>query len=197
MLSYASTPSTLRTLSSGSVCVRKRTMCPTQSVPARVERANWNGEHAASISSPNCLASVLATTRRNEAPATMPRTPSSSFRKAVKEPRPQARATSTGNLARAYASAASWTSRRPSRRRLETSNESAAVHDYRLLRREPKDVVVQRALYCHRSLLLKLPESRILSRGQGSTDQFLSRLSHFPQGHAILCCPSPLCCIWC
>ena len=48
-----------------------RTTCPTQSTPARVERANWKREHAASTSS--------ATNRRNTVPVAMPWTPPSRF----------------------------------------------------------------------------------------------------------------------
>ena len=42
-------------------------LCPTQSVPARVDKANWNGAQLDSTCSKNCLA--------NGIPVTMPRTP--------------------------------------------------------------------------------------------------------------------------
>ena len=83
-----------------------RTTCPTQSTPARVEKANWKGEHAASTSSPNCLARVLATNRRNTVPVAMPRTPPSRFSRAVMAAVMNARKTSTGTVPRAKSSAA-------------------------------------------------------------------------------------------
>ena len=46
--------------------VKARITCPTQSVPALVEKANWNGAHARSTSLMNCLATLFATNLRND-----------------------------------------------------------------------------------------------------------------------------------
>ena len=50
---------------------------PTQSVPARVERANWNGEHTSSTSLMNCRPTV------KEVLVAIPRIPPSGFINAV------------------------------------------------------------------------------------------------------------------
>ena len=48
-------PSTLRMVASGSKSVAARSMCPTQSVPIRVDNAYCNGAHSASNSEANYL----------------------------------------------------------------------------------------------------------------------------------------------
>ena len=72
--SYARMPSTLRMVSPWSASVEARTTFPTQSVPARVDNANWKGAHSCSKSFMNCLASVLATNRPSVHPVAMPLT---------------------------------------------------------------------------------------------------------------------------
>ena len=57
--------------------VARRVACLTQSVPARVNSANWTGE-TLSTSSPNCLAKDFATSLWKEVPVAIPRTPISS-----------------------------------------------------------------------------------------------------------------------
>ena len=59
--SNAPTPSTDNTVAVGLASVKARITCTTQSVPALVERANWNGAHARSTSLLNCLARLFAT----------------------------------------------------------------------------------------------------------------------------------------
>ena len=81
--SFAPTPSIDKTVASGSMSVANLTACPTQSTPARVDNANWNGAHASLTAVPNCLANVLATNRLKDDPVAMPRTPPSFFRSAV------------------------------------------------------------------------------------------------------------------
>ena len=72
-------------------------------MPARVDRANWNGAQVDSTCSMNCLAKVLATNRRNKVPVAMPRTPPCKAvivanMKALKMPcRPREHATSRRN----------------------------------------------------------------------------------------------------
>ena len=68
-------PSTLRMVASGSESVAARSMCPTQSVPARVDNAHWNGAHSASNSEANCFARVLATSRQRTSSCNAPHTP--------------------------------------------------------------------------------------------------------------------------
>ena len=67
----------------GSRSVARRIACPTQSVPARVDNANWNGAQTLSTSAPNCLAKDFATSLRNQVPVAIPRTPPSFFDNAV------------------------------------------------------------------------------------------------------------------
>ena len=81
--SYAPTPSTDSTVASGSASVANLTACPTQSTPARVDSANWNGAHVSLTAVLNCLASVFATNRLKDDPVAMPQTPPSFFRSAV------------------------------------------------------------------------------------------------------------------
>ena len=47
----------------GFASVAARNMCPTQSVPALVDKAYWKGAHSVSNTLLNCFASVLATRR--------------------------------------------------------------------------------------------------------------------------------------
>ena len=65
----------------GLVSVAARNGFPTQSVPALVERAYWNGAHSCSNVLANCLARVLATKRLSELPVAVPLTPPSGFAK--------------------------------------------------------------------------------------------------------------------
>ena len=84
---------------------------PTQSVPARVERANWNGAQAASTALPNCFANVLATNLRKDVSVAIPRTPPSCFFSAVIVAAMNALVTGSGASALAKSSAArkrSW-----------------------------------------------------------------------------------------
>ena len=70
-------PSTLRIVPLGSLSRAARKRCPTQSVPALVDSAYWNGAHSLSNCFMCCLIKILATNRLNELPVTMPRTPPS------------------------------------------------------------------------------------------------------------------------
>ena len=81
--SYAPIPSTVRIVAFGFASVAARSRCPTQSVPARVDKAYWNGAHSASNTFMNCLASVLATSRRTVQPVAIPLTPPFGFVSAV------------------------------------------------------------------------------------------------------------------
>ena len=72
-------PSMDNTVHVGFASVTARIACPTQSVPARVDNANWNGAQIASTAFPNWRANVLATKLRKEMPVAMPRTPPSGF----------------------------------------------------------------------------------------------------------------------
>ena len=56
---------------------------PTQSVPALVDKANWNGEHTVSTVLPNCRAKHLATSLLKAIPVAIPLTPPSGFCNAV------------------------------------------------------------------------------------------------------------------
>ena len=100
------TPSMDRTVHSGSASVIALMVWPTQSVPARVERANWNGAHTASTAFPNWRASVLATNLRKAVPVAIPRTPPSSFWSAVMEAAMNALVMACGASALAKSSAA-------------------------------------------------------------------------------------------
>ena len=70
----------------------------TQSVPARVDSANWNGEHVRSTSDMNCRANVFPTRRLEAVPVAMPRTPPSLFWRAVMLACMNARMTSPGRF---------------------------------------------------------------------------------------------------
>ena len=97
-----------------------RSMCPTQSVPARVDNAYWNGAHSASNSEANCFARVRATNLRTEHPVAIPRTPPSGFDNAVNRAPINAVAISGGMEACAKLVSAS-------RRRLNVSGSSNNV----------------------------------------------------------------------
>ena len=81
--SYAPLPSTLRIVAFGFESIAARSKCPTQSVPALVDSANWNGAHSASNTFMNCFANVLATRRRRVQPVAIPLTPPLGFVSAV------------------------------------------------------------------------------------------------------------------
>ena len=72
-------PSMERTVISGSSSVTTRTACPTQSVPARVDNANWKGAQALSTSDMICLDNVFATSLRKDVLVAIPRMPPSDF----------------------------------------------------------------------------------------------------------------------
>ena len=83
--SYAPIPSTLRMVINAGLhtlllgaCVRRSLSQPF------VDRAHWNGAHSFSNSAANCFARVLPRSLRNEHPVAIPRTPPSSFARAVK-----------------------------------------------------------------------------------------------------------------
>ena len=71
-------------------------MWVTQSVPALVDNADWNGWVGASSNFENCWATVLAITRRRTSPTTMPLTPPSGFCHAISLPNLMARTISSG-----------------------------------------------------------------------------------------------------
>ena len=96
MWSNAPTPSIETNVLRPSSSVSALTMRETQSVPAFVERANWNGEQASSKSSAYCWASVRATPLRKVSPATIPLTRPSSLLRAVKQPSRRASTISFG-----------------------------------------------------------------------------------------------------
>ena len=77
--SKAPIPSMLKTHAVGSASQAARKRCPMHSVPARVDMAYWKGAHVASTSFPTIRARQLATSRRNEVPVAIPRTPPSFF----------------------------------------------------------------------------------------------------------------------
>ena len=81
--SYAPIPSMDNTVACASASVINRTACPTQSVPALVDNANWNGEQTDSTVFPNCLAKVFAINLRKLVPVATPRAPPSFFCRAV------------------------------------------------------------------------------------------------------------------
>ena len=74
-------------------------MCPTQSVPALVDKAYWTGAHSTSNTLVNCLAKVLSTKRRTEDPVAIHLTPPSGFARAVNLADMIAGVTSAGTLA--------------------------------------------------------------------------------------------------
>ena len=76
---------TLRMVALGSKSVAARSMCSTQSVPAREDHAYWKGAHSASNSEANCFARVRATNRFKELPVAMPLTAPSDLASAVSE----------------------------------------------------------------------------------------------------------------
>ena len=98
-------------------------------MPALVRSANWNGAVSCSTASANCIANVLATTRRTVAPVTMPRTRPFGLRSAVRRPRAKASATGPGTSARAKASARWPKSSRASSSSRSTFRCSARVPD--------------------------------------------------------------------
>ena len=59
----------------GGVTMAAGSMWRTQFVPAVVGKSHWKGEHSASNTFTNCLATILATRRRREQPVEMPLTP--------------------------------------------------------------------------------------------------------------------------
>ena len=91
-------PSTERIFKLGLASVAALSMCPTQSVPALVDRAYWNGAHSFSNAFMNCFASALATKRRSVQPVAMPLIPPSGFDNAVSRALVDAALTSSGTL---------------------------------------------------------------------------------------------------
>ena len=83
-------------------------------MPARIDKAYWNGEHSSSKCELNCLANALATRRRNEHPVAMPPTPPSFFESAVNCALVKADAMELGTFACAKLLAASNNSSRVS-----------------------------------------------------------------------------------
>ena len=77
--SYAPTQSIDNAVACASASVINLTACPTQSVPALVDNANWNWEQTDSTVFPNCLAKVFAINLRKLVPVAIPRVPPSFF----------------------------------------------------------------------------------------------------------------------
>ena len=96
MWSKAPTPSIDISVLCPSSSVSARTPLATQSVPARVDNAYWNGMHASSNMIALCWANVRATPRLNVSPATMPRTLPAPLDNAVKHPRRRASTIGSG-----------------------------------------------------------------------------------------------------
>ena len=80
---YAPTPPIGRRVAHGSMSVTDRTACPTQSMAACVDNANWNGAHTASTSLLNCFARDLPINPRKMVPVATLLTPPSFFWPAV------------------------------------------------------------------------------------------------------------------
>ena len=91
-------PSTERIVKLGLASVAALSVCPTQSVPALVDRVYWNGAHSSSNAFMNCFASALATKRRNVQPVAMPLIPPSGLDNAAIRALVNASLTSSGTL---------------------------------------------------------------------------------------------------
>ena len=105
MRSNALTPSTEVRVNCSSVSHKAWMQWATHSHPDFVDRANWNGDVAASTAGPNCWAMVRATSLRMTSPATMPRTPPLLLRRAVDLPTRMTSTIDGGNSPRAKRSA--------------------------------------------------------------------------------------------